>query len=73
MTTKWQHTGRDHKDDNDYASPHPDLETAAASSDLKPVIPFDFWGKEVMVIEVRYDKLVFTVFAQCYLLVIFHW
>ena len=58
---------------DNYSPPHPESKTAAASSDLDPVITFAFRGGEAVSTVVRYTKLSFAIFARGYLLVLVHW
>ena len=69
-TTKGRRTGRGDDEYDDYAPPHPESESAVASSDLEPAIMFTFKGKEAVSAAVGYTEVVFAVFARGYLLVI---
>ena len=73
ITTKGRRTVRGDNHDKNYAPPHLESETAAALSNLELAIRFVFGGKEAVTTAVGCTKLMFTVFARVYLLLLVHW
>ena len=70
-TTKGCHTGGG-DDNNNYATPPPPPKFLSAPelSYSEPVIPFGFEGQGAVATLVIYTKLVFSLFAQGYILVL---
>ena len=64
--------GRGEDGYDNYVLPHLDYESATASSDSEPMIPFTFGGKEAVETGIGYTELAFAVFAQGYLIVLIH-